>query len=132
MSDDNAKDPQVEALLKALTGGNGSPDEPFMVLGGEDGQPVAEPEPQEEEVLLLEDQLVEITGKSGPEEDSPEITVRGRIRGLAPINTPFGIIGFDYIVALDNPSELPTSDPDKPYGYSCITAPKEICKPVEE
>lgn len=72
--------------------------------------------------MLDEGQEVTI---SGTLETGEELTINGVICGVAPIMTPFGPAGFDYVIRVLNPETLPVKD-GKPYPYSCITAPPHL------
>lgn len=135
MSDE--KDPAVQDLLKQLMDSQGDGDS-FMAIGP-DGQPMS-PEmievgadsPIEEPELLKQGQRVSISGPASSEENAPEITVYGEIYGLAPIMTPFGPMGFDYIILLDDPSQLPTPEGKDPYPYRCLTASPDAVKSLDD
>ena len=116
----------MEDLLKQLAEGGDPGELDAMVIGGDE----SEGEQEEELPPLAENDLVEVTGNADPE-GKEKLVLRGRIRGLAPIHTPFGIAGVDYIIELEDPSKLPMSG-DEPYAYSCITAPRGVIALVEE
>lgn len=64
--------------------------------------------------------------------DKEDIILTGKVRGVSPVVLPnVGVVGYEYIVELDDTSILPT-DSGAPYPYSCITVALESCIPVGE
>ena len=111
-----------EKMLKEALGGSIE----VLDIGGQPEQP----EQAEKEELtpypkerLHEGTRVEVQGIIS-EEDKNVFTVRGTVRGVAPLNTPFGPMGFDYVILLDEGEKLPMPEGHDDYEYSCITAPQ--------
>ena len=121
MSDE--QNPDIKDILEKLMKGGGDGDEPFIMVGGEDGLDLPEPEPQEAPEMLKEGQEVVIAGDL---QDGTKISVEGVICGVAPLVGPFGPMGFDYVVRVTNPEVLPATEDGKPYPYSCVTAPPHL------
>lgn len=123
MSDEQNTD--VKELLDKLMNG-GDSDEPFIMVGGEEGGlgvAGAPPAPQKPADMLVEGQEVTIAGTL---ESGETLTIQGVICGVAPIVGPLGPMGFDYVVRVSNPEMLPTAEDGSPYPYSCVTAPPHL------
>ena len=125
---EDATQDDIIARLKQAAAEDDEPLDPTNLVSG----PPKEDEEEQQIVPLTEGRHVRISGTvtDGKSEGSP-VTLTGRIRGVAPVRTPFGIVGYDYIVELDNPSELPT-DGGEAYPYTCITIDLKACQPIDE
>lgn len=82
---------------------------------------------------LGEGQRIRIEGRSMVDDEEGDIVnLTGKVRGVSPVVIPGqGIVGYEYIVELDDTKLLPT-DGGEDYPYSCITIAIEACTPEED
>ncbi len=114
-----------EEMMKSLNKGPEENEDLIQSLGDTLAEKEAEvlhlPKFNEGDAVLIE----------GIGADGKPLVIRGKMRGLAPIITPFGPAGHDLIIEIDNAEKLPTTTGET-YPFTCITAPLEACKVPED
>lgn len=143
MSDENERDPILEAVLRNAEAG----DEPRVLSIGPDGEAtmldvddldrmfLGEPEEPPTELAfgnLPEGTEVSITAPIDMSAPVPEeLTLTGKIRGWSVLPAGVGQAVPAYIVELDEPERVPDGPDGEKFEYTCIVFPQEIVQPIK-